>query len=194
METLYRQLLLCASDPAWQASDRAALLQLLRGLGILGETVGEAGLGRHLIGAEFLQSFSFMGCSPSIEFEPSSHEDINWQEFVFIHLPPATARPAWLADQTAKPGCPSCGQRSRDWLTHYSESDATLVCPGCGQRASVCSWRWYDAGACARQFISVVNIFPREAMPTDALMQELATETGTAWQYFYLHGPLSAQF
>jgi len=190
MESAFRQLLLCASDPAWQAKGRLALLQLLQQLAVLGEAVGEAELGRYLIGPDFLQSFSFMGCSPSIELEPSSRENINWDGFVFIDLPQATDQPCWLADQSAKPACPACGQRMRDWMSHYVDSDATLSCPRCGQRTAVCRWRWYDAGACARQFISIVNVFPREAMPTEALLQELETETGTPWQYFYLYGPL----
>jgi len=190
MESAFRQLLLCASDPAWQAKDRLVLLQLLQRLGLLGEAVGKAAPDRYLIGPDFLHSFSFMGCSPSIELEPSSREDIHWNGFVFIHLPQATDQPRWLADHGAKPGCPGCGQRMRDWLPHYVESDATLSCPRCGQRTAVCRWRWYDAGACARQFISIVNIFPREVMPTEALLQELEAETGTPWQYFYLYAPL----
>jgi len=186
----FRQLILCPTDPYWVPETRSSLEHALRRLALLGGTIGDPGLCRYLIGESFLQSFSFMGCAPSIEFEPDTRQAIDWQGFIFIQLSPTLSQPRWLADKEAKPACPACRQRTREWAPFYREADATLECPHCRQRESVCHWRWFDAGACARQFVSVVNVYPKESLPTDALLQEIHEQTGTPWQYFYLHAPL----
>lgn len=159
--------------------------------GVLGAPAGEPSADRYFIGDAFLQLFSFMGCSPNIEFQPRNAGQLDWHEFVFIQLSPVLAQPLWLVERgLAKPGCPYCQRRTRDWTVHYREQDHQLFCPHCQQTANVCEWRWYDAGACARQFISVVNVYPKESIPTDTLLLQLQEETGVPWHYFYLHAPL----
>lgn len=191
METAYRQLVLCPADENWVPFERVQFLNRLQGFGVIGQALGVAGDDRYLIGDSFLQLFSFMGCAPSIEFTPTDKKEIDWQSFVFIQLSPALARPRWLADrENAKPACPSCQRRNRDWLAYYNAEQAMLRCPRCEQSDHVCRWHWYDAGACARQFISIVNVYPRESLPTEALLSQLQQETATPWQYFYLHAPL----
>ena len=191
MATVFRQLVLCPSDPAWVPASRAALITLLQQLGVLGEPLVAVVPDRFLIGDAFLQLFSFMGCAPSIEFTPKDPGKIDWREFVFIHLSSTAAQPRWLADRdNAKPACPHCQRRTRDWMQHYHASDAVLTCPHCQRTDSVCRWRWFDAGGCARQFVSIVNVYPKESLPTDTLLSQLQEATGVTWQYFYMHDSL----
>lgn len=163
----------------------------LQQLGVIAQPVTADDASRYLIGEAFLQLFSFMGCAPSIEFMPPHSERPDWDSFVFIHLSSVTEQARWLVDHdSAKPACPHCQRRTRDWMSHYQPESALIHCPHCQQLASVCDWRWYDAGACARYFISIVNVYPKEAMPTEALFEQLQQTTGVAWQYFYWQGPL----
>lgn len=190
METDYRQLVLCPADPDYVPASRAQMLDMLRDFGVIGAAADKAIDDRYLIGDAFLQLFSFMGCAPSIEFEPLPATVIDWQAFVFVHLSPALEQVRWLADRDmAKPGCPACRRRMRDWSADTEMPDM-LQCRHCQHRDHVCNWRWYDGGGCARQFISIVNVYPKESLPTDTLMSHLQQQTGVAWTYFYLHAPL----
>ena len=158
---------------------------------MLGPPIGERQTDRFLIGDAFLLFFSFMGCAPSIEFQPGDAGNIDWHEFVFIHLSPAFTQPRWLAERdNAKPACPHCQRRTREWLAHYQADAAQLRCPHCQRSEAVCQWRWFDAGGCARQFISIANVYPKESIPTDSLLSQLQEDTGVGWQYFYLNAPL----
>lgn len=190
METGYRQLVLCPTEQDWVPASRLLWRDRLREFGVLGAGLnGEAD--RYLIGDAFLQLFAFMGCAPSIEFEPTAASDIDWHGFVFVQLSPTLDQPRWLADhELAKPGCPACQRRMRNWSASYHADKATLQCVHCQHQGPVCNWRWYDGGGCARQFISIVNVYPKESLPTDTLMSYLQTETDCSWQYFYLHAPL----
>lgn len=191
MDSAYRQLVLCPADGHWVPGAHAQLVTVLQELGVLGQPFGGTDADRFLIGDAFLQLFSFMGCAPSIEFTPPDAATIDWHSFVFVQLSPPLPQARWLVDRdSAKPGCPQCQRRTREWVSNYRDQDATLQCPHCQHRADVCLWRWYDAGACARQFVSVVNVYPKESMPTETLLSQLQQETGVDWRYFYLHGPL----
>ncbi len=48
------------------------------------------------------------------------------------------------------------------------------------------SWDWKQQGGFARLVIQVEEIFPGEAVPTDALLALLEHESGCAWRYFYV--------
>lgn len=190
MDSVFRQLVLCPSDDTWVPSSHTAFTATLQRLGVVGQSLGEASRDRFLIGDGFLQLFSFMGCAPSIEFQPNDPANIDWHGFVFIQLSPLLIPARWLVDRVnAKPACPHCHRRTREWVQHL-EDGGMLRCPHCQLSETVCHWRWFDAGACARQFVSIVNVYPKESLPTDALLLQLQEETEVAWQYFYLNAPL----
>jgi hypothetical protein len=191
VESAFRQLVLCPTDARWAPISHAEFIAMLEREGVLGQPIGHDKQDRFLIGEAFLQLFSFMGCAPSIEFTPKDPHKLDWHEFVFIQLSPVQAQPRWLVDRdNAKPACPHCQRRTREWTQHYLVSDALLQCPHCQHSEPVCQWRWFDAGACARQFVSIVNVYPKESLPTDTLLSQLQQDTGVAWQFFYLHAPL----
>ena len=191
MEIAYRQLVLCPDDDTWVPASRPEFVAMLRQEGVVGALIGETARECFLIGDAFLQLFSFMGCAPSIEFQPGDSATIDWQGFVYVQLSPVQTQPRWLADRDmAKPACPHCQRRSRDWLRHFMKEDGLLHCPHCQRSEAVCRWRWFDGGACARLFLSVVNVYPKESLPTDTLLSQLEQATGVAWKYFYMQAPL----
>ena len=187
----HRQLILIPSDINWLLEDMPALLTKLEHHGVLGQCVDTGEHDRYLIGDRFLQYFSFMGCSPAVEFEPVNEGNIDWQHFIFIHVPQTLPEIKWLVDyQTAKPTCPLCHKRTRDWPDALQQEQQVLQCPHCSAATPVCEWNWHDSGGCARQFICIVNVYPREAIPSDHFLKLLAEITGVEWRYFYVNLPL----
>jgi len=187
MKKTVRQLVLCPRDENWQAEITVPLQKL----GLLGEPVIPEKMNHYLIGDQFLQHISFMGCSPAVEFEPASDNHIAWDSFIFVYIPAPTQESVWLADkQMAKPACPACEKRTTAWRSVYFPDEGRINCKHCDTESSVCAWNWFDAGGCARQFICIVNVFPRESIPSDHFLQQLAKLTGTNWQYFYVDAPL----
>lgn len=193
MKEVTRQLILCPTDMNWQAPDRVAWLLLLQDSGLVGEQVSAEMSGRYFTGKQFLQHVSFMGCSPAVEFGPVGDGEIDWHSFIYIYLPEPRSQPAWLADtQMAKPVCPHCAKRIVNWSEYIQADKNKLVCPHCSHSSSVCDWQWRDAGGCAREFICIINAYPREAIPSDNFLQQLKNISGTAWHYFYVNSPLIA--
>jgi hypothetical protein len=187
----YRQLILVPTQADWQPDDRESWLAQLQQKGFLGKQLDSTFADRFSIGEYFLQFFSFMGCSPAVEFSPPDEDAIDWQRFTFISIPAALSETKWLADrQTARPACPACKKRTREWLEQKAATTRTLQCPACQSITPVCDWNWYDGGGCARQFVSIVNVYPREAIPTDHFLNLLADTTGTTWRYFYIDSAL----
>jgi hypothetical protein len=187
----YRQLILVPAQAQWQPDDRQTWLDQLQQQGFIGKNIDSSSLDRFSIGEHFLQFFSFMGCSPAVEFSPADGGVIDWQRFIFIYIPVSLFETRWLADQqTARPACPVCNKRTREWLEQDVSATGVLRCPACSASAPLCDWNWYDSGGCARQFVSIVNVYPRESIPTDHFLKLMATITKTAWRYFYIDSPL----
>ena len=90
----------------------------------------------------------------------------------------------------AKPVCPQCGKRHALTVDTQLFVDMTLSCPHCQATAALDEWDWREFGGCGRQFFSIVNVYPKEALPTEDLLQQLHEVTGFAWRYFYIHDGL----
>ena len=152
---------------------------------------------RYLVGDHFLQHISFMGCAPAVEFAPAG--DVNGgtaaqNKYTFIYLPEPFNEPLWQADLLmAKAGCPTCNKRTpcSDGSDEYFEPAKSLfTCPHCHQQSPVCDVDWREFGGCAKTMISIVNVYPKEAIPSGNLINQLATLTNVAWRYFYINDSL----
>ena len=187
----YRQLILVPSQADWQIAESSGWLAKLVQYGLIGRQLEQAEPRYFSIGERFLQYFSFLGCSPAVEFEPAGDGEIEWQNFIFVHVPQTLPAVTWLADeQTAKPGCPLCHKRTHDWLAALDPVQKRIQCPNCSGSTPVCDWNWHDSGGCARQFICIVNVYPREAIPSDHFLKLLADISGVEWLFFYVNAPL----
>jgi hypothetical protein len=179
-----RQMILCPHTEDLLI-ETAELVDVLHELGMLGDEL-EASSGRnYCVGPHFLQHISFMGCAPAIEFEPSGGE------FTYLHLPEPFSKPRWQADlDMARPTCPSCRKRISGPAQYVDAQSSYLLCPHCQQQAPVCAYDWREFGGCARTMVSIVNVYPKEAIPSDNLLNRLAELTEDAWRFFYLNAPL----
>ncbi len=153
---------------------------------LIGEPVGDAHERRFLIGSTFLQYVSFMGCAPAVQFSPEAGA-----EYIHWYLSPCLPTPRWIIDrQQALPRCQQCRARISNWRDQIDVVEAnamttSIICPGCQCNNTLSQLDWRHGAGQARQFISVLNIYPKEALPTDALLTKLQQHTGTTWDYFY---------
>ena len=192
---MYRQLVLSPLEPAWVPDSLAELLGQLAPLGLFGVALADCAVpsGRcYYIGEYFLQHISFMGCAPAIEFAPSGNQaGSDLSDFTFIHIPEPLAEPRWLADLTmAKPACPKCKKRIINSAQYINETTSQLRCPHCDTIAHVGEYDWYVFGGYCRTMLSIVNVYPKEAIPSAHLLSELQRLTTVAWRYFYLQADL----
>jgi len=206
MSKFYRQLVLCPQDPHWvlganekERQGNIGIEQVIRSVGLIAGQIVTSQAGRFYIGERFLQHINFMGCAPAVEFESNGELDVNgepdWQQFSFIHIPPVLDQPAWYADLTmAKPQCPACNKRTalnvNQAVNYFDVDKSYYCCPHCEQQTKVGDINWREFGGNARTLISIVNVYPKEAIPTENLLVQLEEQTQIAWRYFYYHGPL----
>ena len=182
------QLVFHPIDPHWCPPTTSGLTEGMHALQLIGEPVAGDPQRRFLIGPAFLQYISFMGCAPAVEFTP--HADV---EFIHWYLSPCLLTPRWIIDvQHALPRCAQCHRRISNWreqvdmtLLEVATTATTVICPHCQHSNPLAHLDWRHGAGLARQFVSVVNIYPKEALPTDALLTAWQQYTGTAWTYFY---------
>jgi hypothetical protein len=203
MPNRFRQMILCP-ETAEVALASNKLQGTLEELGLIGDAFDApddvSAEKRFYVGKHFLQHISFMGCAPAIEFVPPADEQTNteqsnkltrWDQFTFIVLPEPFLEPKWQADlEMAKPACPHCGKRISHSAQYIEESTASLTCTHCHHQASVCEYNWREFGGCAQTMISIVNVYPKEAIPSSNLLNQLTKLTEVSWRYFYIHGPV----
>jgi hypothetical protein len=182
------RLILHVRDPAYIPTDIAHVEQQLREVGLIGEPWGEVSQQRYLIGERFLQLVTFLGCAPAIELEPQSEQKT---EFCHIGISPIYPMPRFLADtQGVLPRCPHCRKRFADWqnaIEQWQADSAFLTqCPACHNKLSPTELDWQHSAGFGCFFISIFNIYPGEAIPTETLMHALKESTNQTWNYFYL--------
>ncbi|HID50356.1 MAG TPA: hypothetical protein EYP40_12230 [Chromatiales bacterium] len=179
-------LILHPADPEFAPPSADELASKLRAIGLIGAAWGEPDGQRYLIGEHFLQLVSFLGCAPAIELAPGGAD----QAFCHIGISPVTREPEFRVDsRDVMPRCPHCRHRLADWPARIegwqSNPAHRTACPGCDAPLSVLELDWRQAAGFGRIFIRIFNIYPREALPTEALGNRLRQATGQSWNYFF---------
>jgi len=182
------RLVLTPSDPFYCPRDALALEQRLREVGFIGAGLTDRE-GAYLLGDDFLQLVSFLGCSPHIELGPNP----DGRPFCHLQINPPTPEPVFLYGRnTSPPRCQACRRRIPEWRPIMQQWQADprgflATCPHCGHRQNPASYDWRHGAGCARQVLFVENIFPNEAIPSPRLLQALQDpDQEVAWGYFYI--------
>ena len=186
-------LVLHVRDPAYVPASVADIEQVLVKVGLIGTAWGDSTQRRYLIGEHFLQLVTFLGCAPAIELEPPVN---GHAEFVHVGISDIYPAPQFIADsQDVLPRCPYCRKRYKDWQSAIQswQIDATYQtqCPTCHERLSPMQLDWRQSAGFGHFFISIFNIYPREAIPTEALLRALNKATDQSWDYFYIRESLT---
>lgn len=180
------QLVFYPIDPHWCPAQVTTLRDCLTELRLIGDPVVQDPVRRFLIGSAFLQYVSFMGCAPAVQFSPEAGAD-----FIHWYISPCLPTPRWIIDrQQALPRCQQCRARISNWRDQIDSAavntaTTSVVCMSCQCSNALSQLDWRHGAGQARQFISVLNIYPKEALPTEALLTMLQQHTGTTWDYFY---------
>ena len=177
-------LVLCPDEPSWTPPDDESLEQLLQSIQFIGEPFN--GDMQFFTGERFLDLIALMGCSPGIKLEPDDD-----QAFCYIRLIPGTESIEFHGgDRTHAPRCPQCRSVVTDWeskISCWQESGAGAAwsCEACGHEAAPWDYNWRKSAGFGRCFIEISNIFPKEAIPQQQLLDALNSHYGVSWHYFY---------
>jgi len=138
----------------------------------------------YFTGDKFLDYVAYLGCAPAIQFEASPNSNNNNSNFCFIIIHCyKSARLIHSQKQTRAPHCPNCEKPVKDWQDRKTES--TISCNHCNTTSNIEDFNWRKMAGYAQLFIEITDIFPREAIPQQLLLDKLSNITNTGWQYFY---------
>ena len=135
---------------------------------------------RYFTGDNFLDHIAYMGCAPAIQFEADEKSDAFSHIKIHYH---ESAKLIYSKTQTRPPQCPVCKRTVRNWQQKLTQT--TIECDQCHSTSTIDEFNWRKMAGYARLFIEITDIFPKEAIPQQRLLDKLATITDTNWLYFY---------
>ncbi|WP_214660552.1 hypothetical protein [sulfur-oxidizing endosymbiont of Gigantopelta aegis] len=148
----------------------------------------------YLIGSDFLQLITFLGCAPHIEIV-IPEEASAWKQFCHIEIQQYQQSIYYKGLNNPKCSCPHCTARVAknlpDSFKHDSQWQANklyIECPKCHEKSLVENLNWRHSGGFGAFFIVVNSIYPNEAVPTEKLLQILQQASKgvfASWDYFY---------
>ena len=182
------RLVMYPDDNTFIPQGRDDIQQVLKEIEFIGDTLpSNDDRLRFLIGEQFLNFVTFLGCSPAIEIEPLADGD---EDFCHVHISPLYQQLEFVADAAGKgPRCPQCRHEEKNWqnLVENWQVDSSLQyqCPECQQVTDVLKLNWKKSAVAAHVFIEVYSVFPNEAVLADKVLSVLGKATGVTWKYFY---------
>jgi len=165
----------------FHVDDLPAFIQTLQNIGLLAEKIDTSNTEQHyFIGKRYLDHIAYMGCAPNIQFEASDDNE-NFC-FIKIHQLP-TPQLIHSRKQARAPHCPHCNKPVKNWQKNKTESG--IHCDSCNTTSNIEDFNWRKMAGYAQLFIEITDIFPKEAIPQQSLLDKLAGITGVDWLYFY---------
>ena len=135
---------------------------------------------RFFTGNKYLDYIAYMGCAPSIQFEA----DENSENFCFIKIHYyKSAKLIYSKTQSRPPQCPGCKKPVKNW--RQNKTSTTVHCDLCHSTSSIETFNWRKMAGYSRLFVEITDIFPKEAIPQQLLLDKLTHITSTGWLYFY---------
>ena len=181
------RLALTPIDPDFEPEDIPGMVRQLQQIGLIDEALAGS-KDRYLLGTQFMQLVTFMGCSPFIRLQPGEAGE----PFCHLIMDGPSVAPRLLAGKnTRPPRCASCRKRLDDWQASFEQRSSALAlrqatCPHCGHQQDPATFDFRQTAGCGRFFLLLENIFPQEAVPSPTLLNTLADATGsTPWHFFY---------
>jgi hypothetical protein len=182
------RLVLTPIDAGVTPGHPTVLLKRLQEIGLISGQLG-SDADKFLAGEKFIWLIDFMGCSPSIQLEPTS----SGEPFCHLKVSGPYPKPLFLwGRNTTPPHCEKCRKRIPDWQPIMEAWKATpnnyqAKCPHCAHRQSPQRYNWRQSAGCGRFLLLLENIFPQEAIPSPILMKSLQEASeNQPWHYFYV--------
>jgi Zn ribbon nucleic-acid-binding protein len=139
-------------------------------------------------GPAFLDYLSFLGCAPTVVFDPPTADSIGSGDFYHFHCPAVSGQPVFRSDGFSyTPKCPACKESVSNWREWWSEGRLeNRACSSCGTQLSPDQLNWRRRAGCARIFVDILGIHAETVKPVPGLFEALEKATGVAWQYFFV--------
>lgn len=138
---------------------------------------------KYYTGKDFLSLLTFLGCSPNINLSPDDGD-----HYCYIEFSQIKHHPEILGYTTSvSPRCPNCKHKIKTWqnINNWQLANTKLVCEACDHSYAISDLKWRQEGGYGLFSISIMNIHPHEAVPSDKLLQTLQNATNFEWNYFY---------
>jgi len=178
-------LFLCPSQSDFVPDDMPGMVSALRAAGFISHPLHPA-RGNHAFftGDHYLDYIAYMGCSPSIQFDISGTNGDPDSSFCHVKIHLYDAERLIVSQKHARaPHCPNCSKPVNNWQDN--RNGAQILCDQCNSTADIKEYNWRKMAGYARLFIEITDIFPKEAIPQQLLLDELNTISKTGWLYFY---------
>lgn len=163
----------------FDTKDFSAFIATLQKINLISQPVDDIQEHHYFTGDKFLDYIAYMGCAPTITFEKNGNKN-----FCFVKLLNfSSAKLLHCQQQTRAPYCPECHKPVKDWQNNKTET--SIHCNHCDTTSSIEKFNWRKTAAYAKLFIEITDIFPKEAIPQQILLEKLTAITNVDWQYFY---------
>ena len=174
-------LYLCPVEHDFRSKEFSLFIDRLQTIGFISQQITPQSADTYyLTGNRFLEYIAYMGCSPAIQFEA----DEDNKNFCHIKIHQYESAQLIVSDKQARaPHCPNCSQSVKNWQT--KQSDSSILCDRCNTKSTIEKFDWRKMAGYAQLFIEVTDIFPKEAIPQQLLLNNLSDITDVDWQYFY---------
>ena len=129
-----------------------------------------------LPGANLMDYITFLGCSPALQ-----RGEI--ESVIRLHSAATAFAMGGESVQTLRyPGCKHPIENVDDIILQF---DQRWRCPQCDNTGEFCDINWRKSAAISHLFIEVTRVFPKEAVPSDKLLNFLRQASATGWSWFY---------
>ncbi len=174
-------LFLCPKRSEFIVDDITTFVSALQQTGIISQAINQQTNSHHyMAGEKYLDYIAYMGCAPTIQFEAGDQS----KNFCFIKLHQyQKAELLFSQKQSRAPHCPHCKKPVNNW--NDSNTDSTIKCSKCDTTSNIEDFDWRKMAGYAQLFIEITDIFPKEAIPQQLLLDKLAGISGVEWEYFY---------
>ena len=178
-------LYLCPGQHDFKPNDILSFISALQDINFISQAINTKVSDYHFFtGNSFLDYIAYMGCAPAIQFEASPNGKDGNSNFCFIKIHCYdTAKLIYSNKQSRAPHCPQCNKPVSDWL--QNKTGTAILCNHCHTSSSIENFNWRRMAGYAQLFIEITDIFPKEAIPQQLLLEKLLTITDTDWLYFY---------
>ena len=180
------RLVLTPRLPDWTTDDAGIIVRALQDIQLIDDSLPVPGY--FSAGPAFLDYLSFLGCAPTVVFEPPASDSIGSGDFYHFHIATPSVHSVLRSDGFSyTPKCPGCKEALSSWREWWPDQKVSeQLCPACGAPVSPEKLNWRRRAGCGRLFIDVLGIHAETVKPVPLLFERLEQVTGTAWQYFFV--------
>lgn len=165
--------------------DLASFICKLQKIGLIAEKTDKETKENHFFtGKKYLNYISYMGCAPAIQFK--KNEDNAHFCFIKIHQY-LTKKLIYSQQQLPAPHCPQCKRSVKNWQHVANLGHSSIRCDLCNTTSSIGEFNWRKMAGFAQLFIEITDIFPKEALPQQILLDKSGGLSNAKWQYFYCY-------